>query len=222
MARQNRITLPQATRLGLLTSYEEVEPLLIEAELRGRIWTFKRASRVDKVGHSPSDSDIYALHKVMFDPVYEWAGQPRNDNRGPGGLVHVEWHQVRLELKQRFDNLAARVNEMQSLPSEPTLEQVVKIIAQGHHDFQYVHPFPDTNGRTGRVLDHYFLWVTFGLAGASLQTSPILEYFPTSMEEDTYYESLGKADAGYPEQLNTYFLERVEAAFRALERSTGI
>lgn len=40
---------------------------------------------------------------------------------------------------------------------------VAHVIADAHHRFQWIHQFEDTNGRTGRVLDHYILRVTFGL-----------------------------------------------------------
>jgi Fic family protein len=38
-------------------------------------------------------------------------------------------------------------------------EAVANVMADAHHRFQMIHPFKDTNGRTGRVLDHYVLWV---------------------------------------------------------------
>lgn len=78
---------------------------------------------------------------------------------------------------------------------------------------QWIHPFKDTNGRTGRVLDHYILWVTFGLHSDALETSPAIEYFPSEHHEDEYYEGLLEADLDRPERFRVFYLERLLALF---------
>lgn len=82
MARDERITLPQVTRLGKITSYEELKPLLIEAETRGRLWVFQQSQNPGVLHKYPTDLDVYALHHEMFNPIYSWAGQPRREDRG--------------------------------------------------------------------------------------------------------------------------------------------
>ena len=81
------------------------------------------------------------------------------------------------------------------------------------HRFQWIHPFRDTNGRTGRVLDHYLLWVTFSLRGGNRATSPAIEYFPTEREETEYYEGLVEADLGRPARLRSFYVARLVALF---------
>lgn len=214
---KNRGTEPQDTLLGLLVSYDEIEPLLIQAETRGRRWAFERALIGSHLGQCPRDSDIYDLHKFMFNPIYEWAGRPRNRDRGPGGVVYVSWINVRSELRQRFENLAVRTRSL--VPSIETVDvsSAAEVVAQAHHDFQYVHPFLDTNGRTGRVLDHYILWVTLGLRSTTFETLPVLEYFPNENLENEYFDGLAEADAGYTDRLTRYFADRINAAIEVFE-----
>lgn len=156
MARQARHTLPQVTLLGKVSTYEELLPHLIKAEAKGRVWAYEQVSNPDRLNLFPTDLDVYELHKVMFADIFSWAGQVRLEDRGPAGICNVPWNQIRQELRIRFDNLAARAAGL-DLENATDIEllNVAELTAQMHHDFQYVHPFADTNGRTGRVLDHY-------------------------------------------------------------------
>ena len=129
---------------------------------------------------------------------------------GPGGKVPVPWFQVPVATRVFTDNLRARVL---ALPDEPTLVDMAEIVADAHHGFQKIHPFRDTNGRTGRVLDLYFFWVTFGFKRSSLALSPVIEPFPTSADDDEYYEGLAEADEHRPERLRRYYLARIAQLF---------
>jgi fido (protein-threonine AMPylation protein) len=212
LARQERQTEPQDTKHGLIIRYEDLEKYLVEAELRGRLYCLEQAN----LGNAlviPDDYTIYNLHHLMFKDIYEWAGQPRKIERGPGGVVYVPWTQVRQAMRDFALNLKARVESL--LSQDYTLGQMAELIAWAHHQFQYIHPFQDTNGRTGRVFDFYLLWVTFDLAGEDLTSTPILEPFPTAQHEDDYYEGLQTADAGYYEKLSSYYLETIATAIEA-------
>lgn len=145
----------------------------------------------------------------MFSPLLEWAGRPRLVDVGPGGKVAVRFTEVREELRK----LAGDFNAQLSLASEdPTLEQLANLLADTHHRFQWIHPFLDTNGRTGRVLDHFVLWSVFGLAGSTLETSPVIVYFPDRQQEDEYYQGLNEADLHRPERLRAYYVDRLQSA----------
>ncbi len=62
------------------------------------------------------------------------------------------------------------------------------------------------------VLDHFILWSCFGLVSGSLETSPVIVYFPDERSEDEYYEGLLEADLYRPERLRSYYAERLEKA----------
>jgi fido (protein-threonine AMPylation protein) len=207
VARRGRQTRPLDAKVGRLETYEEQEPLLVEAEWRGRRWAFGQAGSKRPL----TDEVILELHAQMFEPLFDWAGQPRTTAIGPGGVEHVPAHQVRAELRKLGDDFAAW---LAAAGTDPSVEEIASILARAHHRFQWVHPFQDTNGRTGRVLDHYVLWVSFGLASRSLETSPVLVYFPDDAREDAYYDGLAAADNHRSEPLTEFYLQRLELALR--------
>jgi fido (protein-threonine AMPylation protein) len=216
--RSKRHTEPVFTRDGRLDSYVEIERRLSHAEALGRLWVLARAKDPSLVGRlaserAPQDVDVLDLHHATFSEVFDWAGQPRRANIGPGGQVWVDWPMVRVELRNLTENIRARIKAEEG--AAIAIGSVARLIADAHHRFQQVHPFEDTNGRTGRLLDHYYLWVTFGLRGATLTMSPFLEHFPTQDHEEEYYAGLREADGHEPERLHRYFEERVREALAA-------
>ncbi|MEX2535815.1 MAG: Fic family protein [Trueperaceae bacterium] len=120
-------------------------------------------------------------------------------------------------MRQRSENLAVWLESLRADKGELDTHDIAQVVAQQHHDFEYIHPFADTNGRTGRVLDHFMIWVTFDLAGETLGMSPFIEYFPSEKHEDEYYEGLQEADAGYFGRLSDYYADRIEQAVTAAE-----
>jgi Fic family protein len=216
LARQSRKTEPQHTKQGLLVAYEQLEPFLIESEITGKLYTFEQAqkAKANLIPRVPADYTIYELHRIMFENLYAWAGQPRRGDKGPGGIVQVPWTMVRQEMRRLAENLGSRVANS---PNNSDPEIIAEVIAWAHHQFQYIHPFEDTNGRTGRVLDHYLLWVTFDLIKETLDSAVILEPFPDKTFEQEYYQGLQEADAGYLERLKRYYTERIQAAIKARE-----
>ncbi len=208
MARQRRHTLPLETVGGTLTDFGEIDRLLVDGEIKGRAWAHERSRSVARQT-PPTDDDVRALHREMFAHVLPWAGEFRHVDVGPGGVVHVPHWEVPIAMRAWAGDLQAWVA---ALPQDPTAEEVAGVIADAHHRFQWVHPFQDTNGRTGRVLDAYLLWVTFGLARAELDASPIIEPFPSEADETEYYDGLTEADGWRPERLRRYYTGRVLAA----------
>ncbi len=209
MARQSRHTEPLETLHGTLTEFSVIDRHLLEAEYRGRLRVFSWAEALPTLS-TYDDHDIRELHRAMFGDLLDWAGQFRIEDHGPGGIVHVPWPQVPVSVRMFAGNLKAWIAP---LPADPSLEQIANFVADAHHEFQRIHPFKDTNGRTGRVLDLFLLWATFGFKGASVESSPVIEPFPTSADEDDYYIGLQEADVNRPERLRRYYLGRIAAIF---------
>ncbi|MDZ7704718.1 MAG: hypothetical protein U5L04_09585 [Trueperaceae bacterium] len=110
-----RQTQPIETRKGLLKAYEDIKKWLTLGESQGRLWIYEKANSYWKdnpvrLPPAPNDEDIYELHRVMFSALFDWAGQTRQKDVGPGGRVFVRYYEVPVQLKYRFENLQARVS----------------------------------------------------------------------------------------------------------------
>jgi len=208
MARQRRVTEPLDTLYGQITSYDKIVSRLDQGEQRGRRWVFARSRRTR--ASVPRDHDVLDMHRAMFGDLFAWAGTTRVEDRGPGGRVPVPWQHVRVALRQFADDLHVWVR---LTGRNPALAEVASVVARAHHRFQWIHPFHDTNGRTGRVLDHYLLWVTYGMVGHTFPSTRAIEYAPTARVEDDYYNGLEAADRHDEGPLHVYYLERLIAAF---------
>ena len=201
-----RTTEPQDTLLGLLVTYSDIEPHLIEGEARGRDWIHRRATDPDADAYL-TDWDILDMHTTAFGHVYAWAGKPRSTRAGPGGNVFVEPGDIRPKLRELKDNFRFWVDAM---PDDYDLNDVALLLARTHHAFEYIHPFPDTNGRTGRLLDHFVLWVTLGYVGPTTLDSPQIVHFPDGTAVGDYFAGLHDASNRFDyTRLTAYYHARL-------------
>lgn len=125
-------------RLGLTdhTSLAQAERLLSHA--RGRE-TARMAFPFDAEGYR-------AIHKHLFQDLYEWAGQDRTVNVEKDGCLFVHPPYVADGLSAAFKDLAAR-NQLQGLSAEDFFDRL------GHHinELHAIHPFREGNGRVLRL-----------------------------------------------------------------------
>lgn len=88
---------------------------------------------------------LQAIHKHLFQDVYEWAGQIRKGNISKGGTrfllyTHIEQyaHSIFSELKQK--------NYLKNLTLDDFSENAAYYLGEINH----IHPFREGNGRTQR------------------------------------------------------------------------
>lgn len=94
----------------------------------------------------PGTSEGYrALHKHLFQDLYEWAGQDRSVNIAKGGSRFAAPPYIARELDKLFTDLADR-NGLRGLSRDDFFDRL------GNHvnELNAIHPFREGNGRTMR------------------------------------------------------------------------
>lgn len=96
---------------------------------------------------------LQAIHKQLFQDVYDWAGQLRNidfaKRSNDTGLISRFIPAVVLDLKA--ENLSTYISERNLLKGLNKVE-FVQAITQVHTMMNELHPFREGNGRSTRVL----------------------------------------------------------------------
>ena len=120
-----------------LATKEELNAWERENILLAREWAIKgRVSASDMV----SDEYVRKLHQKMFDQTWKWAGQYRKTEKNLG----VAFHEIRERLGVLFDDTRYWI-EHDSFSAD-------EIAIRFHHRLVFIHPFPNGNGRHGRLL----------------------------------------------------------------------
>ncbi|UNK48335.1 mobile mystery protein B [Lysobacter sp. S4-A87] len=126
-----------------------------------------------------SDQFLRGLHTAMFGLVWTWAGTYRNTERNIG----VAPHQISTQLRQLFDDTHAW-REFNTYAMD---EQAYRL----HHRLTAIHPFPNGNGRSSRLMADYYLTQN----GAAPFTWGVRRIQPNHVRR-TYLEAIREADSG--------------------------
>lgn len=97
------------------------------------MWAFARRRDVLK------ESFLLSLHKRMLGQVWRWAGTIRNSDRNIG----MAFHQIRPHMRLLVEDVRYWV-ENGTYPAD-------EIAVRFHHRLVLIHPFPNGNGRHGRL-----------------------------------------------------------------------
>ncbi|HEY1605041.1 MAG TPA: mobile mystery protein B [Allosphingosinicella sp.] len=130
--------LSHEEKTGLIPSWIALRHELNEVEqaniLEGERWAFSRGRDV------LDESVLRALHKRMFGRVWSWAGEySREKNRRIGSDSVM----IPLDLRQLLGDTHYWVEKGTYSPDE--------IAVRFHHRLVLIHPFPNGNGRHGRL-----------------------------------------------------------------------
>ncbi len=135
--------LAQEELEGLIPSYITLRRELNEAEqaniLEAEQWALARKRDV------LSEEFLKSLHKRMFNRVWRWAGEFRRTERNIG----VDPRNIAVELRKLLDDCRYWIAHETFLPDE--------IAARFHHRLVLIHPFPNGNGRHGRLATDLLL-----------------------------------------------------------------
>ena len=94
------------------------------------------------------DFEYYkAIHKYVFEDLYEWAGKIRTVNFSKKGTVFIDCGDIETAAKVCFDRLKAD-NYLKNLPFDELIDKLVDLYCTTN----ILHPFREGNGRTQRVF----------------------------------------------------------------------
>ena len=135
--------LSDEEREGLIPSYITLRSELNDAEQANirdaEDWALKRRRDVLDEGF------LNNLHKRMFGRVWRWAGQYRRSGKNVG----VDAYRIPTELRALIDDGRYWIEHGTYEPDE--------IAARFHHRLEWIHPYPNGNGRHARLATDLLL-----------------------------------------------------------------
>jgi Fic-DOC domain mobile mystery protein B len=170
-------------RRGLIPTYIATRGELFDAEQRG----IARAllGRRPTAARLLDDRYLRGLHRAMFGDVWTWAGKYRRTDTNIG----VDHRRIPVAVRDLVDDARAQV-ELSVYPAD-------ELAARFHHRLVAIHPFPNGNGRHGRIAADLLLGAldqpafTWG-AGRAVGTAEL---------RAAYRRALQRADGGEIEEL---------------------
>ncbi|HEX9712204.1 MAG TPA: mobile mystery protein B [Actinomycetota bacterium] len=136
--------LSEEDRQGLIPSYISTRGELNEAEQRN-IVRATATRRPPTPGELLDDQYLRALHKAMFDEVWRWAGQYRRRETNIG----IEPARIPSEVRSLTDDARSWI-EHETYDRD-------ELCVRFHHRLVAIHPFPNGNGRHGRIAADYLI-----------------------------------------------------------------
>jgi len=128
-----------------------------------------------------SDEYIRKLHRRMFDQTWKWAGQYRRSDKNLG----IPFQEIRESLATLSGDARYWLENATYAPDE--------IAIRFHHRLVFIHPFPNGNGRHGRLIADAlvmklgrpaFSWGSTNLTGAGDARVRYLEALQTADRGD--------------------------------------
>lgn len=175
--------LTDEDRDGLIPTYISTRGELYEAEQKSIAEALLRKAPTAK--QVLDDKYLRELHKSMFGQVWKWAGKyrPRETNIG------IEPNAIASEVRKLTQDTAAWIEY-------ETYEQL-EIVVRFHHRLVQIHPFPNGNGRFGRVAADM---LSVALGGENLSWGSHLDV-DTAKLRHRYLQALHASDKGDMSQL---------------------
>lgn len=112
------------------------------------ITAYKAASLINEPPAADFSFESYkGLHKVLFEDLYDWAGQPRTIALSKTATVFAAPERI----EELGELIFARLKRLDYFTKLPRNEFVTEI-ADLYHSLNMLHPFREGNGRTERVF----------------------------------------------------------------------
>ena len=164
----------QQLKAKWVTTRSELNELETKGIADAEIWLLKNKKDI------LSETFIKALHKKMFGDIWKWAGTFRTTERNIG----VAPYEIQPKLRILLDDIKFWIANRTYSEKE--------IAIRFHHRLVQIHPFPNGNGRTSRIMADLIMR-TFGLDDLDWGSGNLTEI---SELRTKYIAALQEADKG--------------------------
>ena len=164
----------QQLKAKWVTTRSELNELETKGIADAEIWLLKNKKDI------LSETFIKALHKKMFGDIWKWAGNFRTTERNIG----VAPYEIQPKLRILLDDIRFWIANRTYSEKE--------IAIRFHHRLVQIHPFPNGNGRTSRIMADLIMR-TFGLDDLDWGSGNLTEI---SELRTKYIAALQEADKG--------------------------
>ena len=169
--------LSEEDRHGLIPSYIATRGDLFDAEQRNISAALLRR-RTPTPSQLLDDKYLRDLHRAMFGEVWRWAGSYRTTQTNIGD-----------DPREIAVNVRLLVGDTQAWVEHDTFPRD-ELAVRFHHRLVAIHPFPNGNGRHGRIAANYLIE---GLGGDSFSWGAGLDA-PTGKLRAAYLDAVQRAD----------------------------
>ncbi len=145
-------------------------------------------------------SHLQAIHRQLFEDIYEWAGELRGYDIRKGICEFTPYTQIEYHAERVYNELQ-RENYLQDL----ALEVITQRLAYYYDITNRLHPFPEGNGRTQRLfIEHLAANAGYLIDWSLVHSWQIVEVAEQSFKGDlnpTYlmFEDITSSTANHPD-----------------------
>ena len=138
---KSKYTYPNGVLINKLDIQDQKELDEVEASL-----TYLRLTNLSmqKLKFSFDLNYYLAIHKYIFQDIYSFAGEIKDENISKGGIPFCRPEYVFIMMKETLDDLRKKIIKV------TTKESYIKQLAYFYGEINAIHPFREGNGRTLR------------------------------------------------------------------------
>lgn len=162
--------------------------ILLEIEGVKRAWDFILQERKrEKISINPES--IKKIYSTGFGWIFpDTTGKFRTVNVTVSNIESPKFYLVPQLMEDFCKDIEIRAKHLPSVNSADFLDKITEFLAWMHHNFLWIHPFQDYNGRIARLLINVIL--------INLDLPPIELKVETKKRREKYIKALQNADAG--------------------------
>ncbi len=180
------VTSYKETAFGVV-SHQDLVPLELQGVKKGLEFIYQEIELNKSVQISPIF--IAHLHAVSFGWIFpEWAGKFRTIAVTYSGKEAPFHFRVPELLHNLCADLNTRLTNLPAPSSANFIDEAVHLLAWFQHQFVFIHPFQDYNGRTARLLT-VLLLLTLGLPPVEIKVA-------TEKDRTQYLAAMQQGDDG--------------------------